>query len=56
MRKKIKTMSIDEKIYNGFMIYASCLGRSVSSLIEQFMRETLKEIKKEMINNDKSNI
>lgn len=47
MRKKIKTMSIDEKIYNEFMLYASCLGRSVSSLIEQFMRETLKEIKKE---------
>lgn len=47
MRKKIKTMSIDEKIYNEFMLYASCLGRSVSSLMEQFMRETLKEMKKE---------
>ena len=46
MRKKIKSISIDEKIYNEFMLYASCLGRSVSSLIEQFMRETLKEMKK----------
>ena len=47
MKRKIKSISIDEKIYNEFMIYASCLGRSVSSLIEQFMRETLKEMKKE---------
>lgn len=47
MKRKIKSISIDEKIYNEFMLYASCLGRSVSSLIEQFMRETLKEMKKE---------
>ena len=47
MKKKIKSRSIDEKIYNEFMIYANCLGRSVSSLIEQFMRETLKEMKME---------
>ena len=47
MKRKIKSISIDEKIYNEFMLYASCLGRSGSSLIEQFMRETLKEIKKE---------
>lgn len=47
MRKKIKTMSIDEKIYNEFMVYASCLGRSVSSLIEEYMRNVLKEMKKE---------
>lgn len=47
MRKKIKTMSIDEKIYNEFMLYASCLGRSVSSLIEEYMRNVLKEMKKE---------
>ena len=42
-----KSINIDKKVYNEFMLYASCLGRSVSSLIEQFMRETLKEIKKE---------
>lgn len=47
MKKKIKSVSIDEKIYNEFQIYATCIGRSVSSLIEQFMRETLKEMKKE---------
>lgn len=42
-----KTIYINEKTYNEFQIYASCLGRSVSSLIEEFMRETLKEMKKE---------
>ena len=47
MKRKIKSVSIDEKVYNEFMLYASCLGRSVSSLIEQFMRETLKDVKKE---------
>ena len=47
MKRKIKSISIDEKVYNEFMLYASCLGRSVSSLIEQFMRETLKDVKKE---------
>ena len=47
MKRKIKSISIDEKVYNEFILYANCLGRSVSSLIEQFIRETLKEIKKE---------
>ncbi|MDY5929698.1 MAG: hypothetical protein SPJ27_06655 [Candidatus Onthovivens sp.] len=47
MKRKIKSISIDEKVYNEFMLYASCLGRSVSSLIEQFMREKLKDVKKE---------
>lgn len=42
-----KTHTLDKKVYQDFQIYATCLGRSVSSLIEQFMRETLKEIKKE---------
>ena len=46
MKRKIKSISVDEKIYNEFMLYASCLGRSVSSLIEQYMRETLEESKK----------
>ena len=45
--KKIKTINIDEKIYKDFQIYAIMNIKSVSSLIEQFMRETLKEIKKE---------
>lgn len=47
MKRKIKSISIDEKIYNEFMIYASCLGRSVSSLIEEHMRDVLKDMKKE---------
>ena len=47
MKRKIKSISIDEKVYNEFMLYASCLGKSVSSLIEQFMREELKKMKKE---------
>ena len=47
MKKKIKSISIDEKIYSEFMLYANCLGRSVSSLIEEHMRNVLKEIKKE---------
>lgn len=42
-----KTHTLDKKVYQEFQIYAICIGRSVSSLIEQFMRETLKEIKKE---------
>ena len=42
-----KTHTLDKKVYAEFQTYANCLGRSVSSLIEQFMRETLKEIKKE---------
>lgn len=42
-----KTHTFDKKVYQDFQMYASCLGRSASSLIEQFMRETLKEMKKE---------
>ena len=41
-----KTHTLDKKVYAEFQIYATCLGRSVSSLIEQFMRETLKDMKK----------
>ena len=47
MKKNIKSISIDEKIYSEFMLYASCLGRSVSSLIEEHMRDVLKKMKKE---------
>lgn len=42
-----KTHTLDKKVYAEFQIYATCLGRSVSSLIEQFMRETLKDVKNE---------
>ena len=45
--KKIKTINIDEKTYKDFQIYAIMSNKSVASLIEQFMQETRKEIKKE---------
>lgn len=48
MKNKVtRSYTIDEKTYEEFRIYAIMINRSVSSLIEQFMRETLKEIKKE---------
>lgn len=46
-KKVIKSYIIDEKTYKDFQIYAIMINKSVSSLIEQFMRETLKEMKKE---------
>lgn len=42
-----KTHTLDKKVYAEFQLYASCLGRSVSSLIEEHMRNVLKEMKKE---------
>lgn len=44
--KKV-TVYIDKNVYLNFQIYALQNNRSVSSLIEQFMRETLKKMKKE---------
>lgn len=44
--KKIKTINIDENIYKEFQMYSIMINKSVSSLIEQFMRETLKEMKR----------
>ena len=35
------------EIYKDFQMYAIMINRSVSSLVEEYMRETLKEIKKE---------
>ena len=45
--KKIKSISIDDDIWYLFQNYALDNKTSVSSLIEQFMQETLKEMKKE---------
>ena len=45
--KKIKSINIDEKTYKDFQIYAIMINKSVSSLIEQFLRKTLKERKKD---------
>ena len=41
------TMYLDGETYMQFKIYAMALNKSVSELVEQFMRETLKEMKKE---------
>lgn len=42
-----KTFTLDEEVYNKFQLYAITIGRSVSSLIEQYLREILKGIEKE---------
>lgn len=42
-----KTHTLDKKVYSQFQLYAITIGRSVSSLIEQYMREVLKGIEKE---------
>lgn len=48
MKNKVtRSYTIDEKTYKDFQIYAIMINKSVSSLIEQFMWETLKEMKKE---------
>ena len=44
--KKIKTINIDENIYKEFQMYSIMINKSVSLLIEQYMRETLEERKK----------
>ena len=45
--KVLRTYKIEQKLYEEFRIYAIMINKSVSSLIEQFMRETLKKMKKE---------
>lgn len=48
MNKKVtKSYIIDEKTYKDFQIYAIMINKSVSSLIEEYMRNVLKEMKKE---------
>lgn len=44
-----KTHTFDKKVYNEFQIFSISIGRSVSSLIEEYMRNVLKEMKKENI-------
>lgn len=39
--KSIRTMSVDDRIYREFQLYALLIGKSVSSLIEAYMKETL---------------
>lgn len=45
--KKIKTINIDDNIWKQFQIYAITINKSVSSLIEEHMKEVLKGIEKE---------
>ena len=45
--KVLRTYKIDQKLYEEFRIYAIMINRSVSSLIEEYMRNVLKEMKKE---------
>lgn len=45
--KEARSITIDIDIWKQFQIYAITIDKSVSSLIEQYMREVLKEIEKE---------
>lgn len=45
--KKIKSISIDDDIWYLFQKFALDNKTSVSSLIEEYMRNVLKEMKKE---------
>ena len=48
MKNKVtKSYTIDEKTYKDFQIYAIMINKSVSSLIEEYMRNVLKDMKKE---------
>lgn len=41
--KKIHTFNIDEKTYKDFRMYALIIGKSVSALVEEYMKETIKK-------------
>ena len=41
------TLYVDRKVYKEYKMYEIMINKSVSSLIEQSMRETLKEMNKE---------
>lgn len=41
------TLYVDRKVYQEYKMYAIMINKSVSSLIEEFMRKTLNEMKKE---------
>lgn len=45
-----KTHTLDKKVYQEFQIYDICIGRSVSSLIEEYMRNVLKEMRNKNMN------
>lgn len=41
------TLYVDRKVYQEYKMYAIMINKSVSSLIEEYMRNVLKEMKKE---------
>lgn len=41
------TLYVDRKVYREYKMYAIMINKSVSSLIEEHMKNVLKEIKKE---------
>ena len=43
--KKIKSMSVDEKVYKKFKKYAISIGKSVSMMLEEYMRQVLENNK-----------
>lgn len=46
MAKKNKNFYLDEDIYKEFLIYSIMIDTSVSKLVEDYMRETLNEVRK----------
>lgn len=46
INSKIITLYIDKDIYKDYQMYALMIDKSVSSLIEGHMKETVKNIKK----------
>ena len=44
--KKIHTMNIEEGVYKEFKMYALMIDKSVSALIEEYMKNVLKEKQK----------
>ena len=43
--KKIKSMSVDEKVYKRFKKYAISIRKSVSTLLEEYRRQVLENNK-----------
>lgn len=43
--KKIKSMSVDEKVYKKFKKYAISIRKSVSMMLEEYMRQVLENNK-----------
>lgn len=44
--KKIHTFNVDEETYKEFKLYSIMVNKSVSSLIEEYMKNVLKKMNK----------